>query len=98
MSIVTSSHPSIAGTTDSTLVNVVTMMLEDRNKDLLEPVMGSSSSSPAKERERATIGSARQAGAKVYDLNFVLQNVFIIAVLFIDKHTIKRTFERQSIS
>ena len=65
---------------------------------MLEPVIGSSSSSPAKERERATIGSARQASAKVYGLNFVLQIVFIIAVLFIDKRTIKRTFERQSIS
>ena len=52
--------------------------------------MGSSSSSPAKERERATIGSARQAGAKVYGLNFVQQIVFIIAVLFIDKRTIKK--------
>ena len=40
--------------------------------------MGSSSSSPATERERATIGSARQAGAKVYGLNFVLQNVLLL--------------------
>ena len=60
--------------------------------------MGSSSSSPANERERATIGSAHQAGAKVYGLNFVQQIVFIIAVLFIDKRTIKRTFQRESIS
>ena len=52
--------------------------------------MGSSSSSPATERERATIGSAYQAGAKVYRSNFVQQIVFIIAVLFIDKHTSKK--------
>ena len=52
--------------------------------------MGSSSSSPATERERATIGSGHQAGAKVYRLNFVQQIVFIIAVLFIDKRTIKK--------
>ena len=52
--------------------------------------MGSSSSSPAKERERATIGSAHQAGAKVCRLNFVHQIVLIIAVLFIDKRTIKK--------
>ena len=40
--------------------------------------MGSISSSPATERERATIGSAHQAGAKVYGLNFVLQNVLLL--------------------
>ena len=65
---------------------------------VLEPVMGSRSSSPAKERERATIGSARHAGAKVYGLNFVQQIVFIIAVLFINKRTIKKTIQRESIS
>ena len=57
---------------------------------MLEPIMGSSSSSPATERERATIWSAHQAGVKVYRLNFVQQIVFIIAVLFIDKRTIKK--------
>ena len=41
--------------------------------------MSSSNSSPATERERATIGSAQQAGAKVYRLNFEQQIVFIIA-------------------
>ena len=46
---------------------------------VLEPVMGPSSSSPATEREGTTIGSAHQAGAKVYRLNFVQQIVFIIA-------------------
>ena len=52
--------------------------------------MGSSSLSQAIERERATIGSAHQVGAKVYLLNFVQQIVFIIVVLFIDKRTIKK--------
>ena len=47
--------------------------------EMLEPVMGSSSSSPATERERATIRSAHQAGAKVYRLNFLQQIIFIIA-------------------
>ena len=41
--------------------------------------MGSSSSSPATEGERATIRSAHQAGAQVYRLNFVQQIDFIIA-------------------
>ena len=57
---------------------------------VLEPAMGSSSSSPTTERESATIESAHQAGAKVYRLNFVQQIVFIIAVLSIDKRTIKK--------
>ena len=58
--------------------------------------MGSSSSSPVTERERATIGSVHQAGTKVYRLNFVQQIVFIIVVLFIDKHTIKKNHSERT--
>ena len=62
--------------------------VSDRN--VLEPFMGSSSSSPANEREHTTIGSVHQASAAVYRLNFVQQIIFNIAVLFIDKRTIKK--------
>ena len=61
--------------------------------------MGASSSSPATEGERATIRSTHQTGTKVYHLNVVQQIVSIIAVLFIDKRTIKKNHsERESIS
>ena len=47
--------------------------------------MGSGSSSPAIERESATVGSAHQSGARVYRLNFVHAYCFINAGFIIRK-------------